>query len=483
MAGYTVPIASETKAFKQGVETGIIKPLEEAQDAADALGKTRGPEQLERDLKAAQKATETLKDDTERAARAIEQDYRNSYRQMKQSADEGLSGVSDKTREVGDEIKTNLGETFSSFRGDLTDLPQIAQDTLGGLAGSGALGGIAGIAATAAGAAGLGLIIGALENGQLTAEEMRAKVAELAQALIDAGEDGGPAIDFLVERLQAMATNAEDTETSLKELKELADGSESSFSDLAQAAGLNAEGLREMWRESDRAQREYQKLSEANDTLGESTEYTYRQLLEMGEAQGKVTDYLGQQIGLSEQAAEAQRLYAEAGGPELEAKAGLIGAINSAYDDAAGSAGDFINAESGVFDTGAYITAMQEREEALRNYQTSIASSGLTTEAIAFLNEQGVESAAQMLAGYQSAAPGQKSELNRIWTEAGKDSSGAYTKSIDAALPTKVAKKPVVELQASTWEAERAIDRVANEVRTTTIRAIVVDEKGRRIIP
>lgn len=95
--------------------------------------------------------------------------------------------LGDTGAEVSSELKQNLGETFSSFRGDLEDLPQIAQDTLGGLAGSGALGGLPGLFATAAGAAGIGLLIGAMDQVNEQQEKLRERANDLAQAYIDAG--------------------------------------------------------------------------------------------------------------------------------------------------------------------------------------------------------------------------------------------------------------------------------------------------------
>lgn len=187
--GYTVGIASDTKAFKQGIETGIIDPLEDAQKELVELGKSKGPEQLEKGMKDAEKATDRLKDETKRTADAIEQEYRDSYRKARQSADDGLDGMKRNTEEVTSELKQNLGETFSSFRGDLEDLPQIAQDTLGGLAGSGALGGIGGVAATAAGAAGLGMIIGAMDTINERAEALEDRANDMATAFIEAGSN------------------------------------------------------------------------------------------------------------------------------------------------------------------------------------------------------------------------------------------------------------------------------------------------------
>lgn len=185
--GHVIPIASDTRQFEQGVRSGIIKPLTDAEDKLEDLGKTRGPDQLERDLKKAQTETEQLKRDTKSTASAIEREYRDGYQGAKRAADEGLGGMRDKASEVGSELRQNLGETFSSFKGDLADLPQIAQDTLGGLAGSGALGGIAGLAATAAGAAGLGLISAAIQQQAEDAQKLRERLSSAYSEAAAAG--------------------------------------------------------------------------------------------------------------------------------------------------------------------------------------------------------------------------------------------------------------------------------------------------------
>lgn len=180
-----VAIASDTKAFQQGVETGIIVPLEDAIKKLKDLGDADGAEQLEKALKSAQRQTAQLADESARTAREIDQKYRDAYRSMKQEATESLDGLSGASREVGAELTQNIGETFSSFRGDAEDFAQIVQDTLGGLAGS--LGGLPAIAATAAGAAGLGLIIGAFQSAQEEQEKLSEKAGEWAAKYIEAG--------------------------------------------------------------------------------------------------------------------------------------------------------------------------------------------------------------------------------------------------------------------------------------------------------
>lgn len=134
--------------------------------------------------------------DADRSADKIERNYKQAYRDVKRSADDLSTGGSKGFRKLGDageevsgELRQNLGETFSSFRGDLEDLPQIAQDTLGGLAGSGALGGIAGLAATAAGAAGLGLIVASLEQQNEEAEKLKQRLSDAYTTAIEAGRD------------------------------------------------------------------------------------------------------------------------------------------------------------------------------------------------------------------------------------------------------------------------------------------------------
>ena len=130
----------------------------------------------------------------DRAADKLEDSLRDVQRQSKDTdravgdiGENGFRKMGDAGKEVSGELRQNLGETFSSFRGDLEDLPQIAQDTLGGLAGSGALGGIPGLVATAAGAAGIGLLIGAFDQASEAQERLKEASADWASTFIENG--------------------------------------------------------------------------------------------------------------------------------------------------------------------------------------------------------------------------------------------------------------------------------------------------------
>ncbi|MEF3405786.1 hypothetical protein [Agromyces sp. CCNWLW203] len=181
MAGYTVGIAADTKAAKQGIETGLIKPLGDAADAVDKLGKSRGPDQLEDGMRDAQKATERLKDETKETADAIDREYRDAYRKMKQSSDDGLDGAKRGLDDFKSEAGQSGREAAASFSGGFDDVGDFAQETLAnGLAGFGPIGAAAGIAA----AVGLGALWASIEENSKKSEE---RVSDMYQAFLEAG--------------------------------------------------------------------------------------------------------------------------------------------------------------------------------------------------------------------------------------------------------------------------------------------------------
>lgn len=235
--GYTVGIASETRAFEKGVESGIIEPLEEAQDTLQDLARDRSLDKLEDSMEDARKETERLERQTKDTADAIEREYASSYRAAKRSSDDGLDAMSDKSREVGSELKQNIGETFSSFRGDLEDLPQIAQDTLGGLAGSGALGGIPGLVATAFGAAAIGSFIGWLDNANAKSEETKQVLSENFREMAENGIAAWESLAAQQQRITDAYDNHEDEINRIKDLTGL------SFETIASAWAGNADAI------------------------------------------------------------------------------------------------------------------------------------------------------------------------------------------------------------------------------------------------
>ncbi|SDP07273.1 hypothetical protein SAMN04487788_1944 [Microbacterium testaceum StLB037] len=197
-----IPIASETGAFEKGIKSGVIEPVKDAEKALKNLAEVRGPDQLENDLRDAQRQTAKLADETDRTAKAIEKDFKRAYREAKEGADSvgdsgraGFGKVREGAQEVTQEIGSNLGEAVSSIRGDMSDLGQVGQDTLGGLAAtlaSAGPAGIAGAAALAAGAVGLGLVTSELEKQGEQADRLRDR---LAGAYQEAAQEGRRYLD------------------------------------------------------------------------------------------------------------------------------------------------------------------------------------------------------------------------------------------------------------------------------------------------
>lgn len=182
--GYTVGIASETKAFKQGIESGVIDPLEDAQKELLELGKSRGPEQLERAMKDAEKATERLKDETKDTADAIERDFRDSYRSVKRSSDDGMRGAKEGMEDFKQEANQTARESAASFDGSAESIVDVFQEiAANAFGGFGPAGAVAGLAA----AAGIGLAMAGFEDVQQAEEESKQRAGEWAQAYVEAG--------------------------------------------------------------------------------------------------------------------------------------------------------------------------------------------------------------------------------------------------------------------------------------------------------
>lgn len=483
--GYTISVATDSRLFEQGVRMGIIKPVEEADDALTDLGKNRGPDQLTDELKDAQRATDKLGDEARQNARQMQADYRRTGQVARDAAEEGGSGWSRATRkasresgeslrEFGSEAKQNIGETFSSFRGDASDFAQIAQDTLGGLASG--LEGIPAIAAVAAGAAGLGLVLGAIEDGNVKSEAWKQSVSELAQSLIDTGEDGAPAVDRIVDALKKLATSTDDI--TLDKLSKLADQAGADFRKLGQTWGGNSSDLRVLWRELDKNKEALLANVQAAQKRGDSD----LQQKYLGEANAAITlrDAIGSQIGVATEAEAQTRAYAAAGGPELEAKAQLIQNIDSAYDEAAGAVSDYVNSETGIFDTGKYIEAMQQKAAALDEYKTNlqIASMSLTPEAISYIESQGAEAASTLVSAYVNGTAEQQAQLAGIWSTAGKTSADSYSASLKAGIPTSLP-GPTVSPQVDTSAAQVKFSDFIRLNSNRQIPMIVVPTPGR----
>ncbi|HWU29341.1 MAG TPA: hypothetical protein VN041_09660 [Microbacterium sp.] len=201
--GIDLSIAADTRSAMSAIQRGIIDPLEDVTDLLERTGRESkdAGNDLERSMRDAQRRTEDSKDEI----RELRDELNKAGRAGKKAGDDigdgvraggdGFARVKEGAQEVTQEIGQNLGEAVSSVRGNLADLGQVGQDTLGGLAatlsGTGPAG-IAGAAVLAAGAVGLGLVTAELEKQQEEAAKFRERISD---AYRGAAEDGRTFID------------------------------------------------------------------------------------------------------------------------------------------------------------------------------------------------------------------------------------------------------------------------------------------------
>jgi hypothetical protein len=437
-SGINIDIAANVRDFQRGTKD-VERALDDvggrlddlardtarsSERAGDALGDgiTDGAKEGERSVEQLETSFRELARGVQRESSAAGKDLGTNVRRGTDDAKEGLG-------EFRDEANSTARESAASFDGSFESVADSIQEiAANAFAGFGPAGAVAGLAA----AAGIGIVMSKMEEGQETTEKFKERVGELTQELIDVG-DAEVSLEYVVDKLKEMATASDDAEVSLTDLNTIAEKSGASYEDLAAAyagAGGDLDKLIEKTKEQKRA------LEESN--AAEDAGLAYRDRVGGDDpridATQKYIDFLQQAKDAQDEAAENERLYAEANGPELAAKAELIGNIDKAYDDAAGSADDFLDKETGLFDVQGFIDSMTQRKQSLIEYQETLATSALTPAAKAFISSQGVESAATFMAGYKTATPAQQAELNRIWSEAGTTSSGAFSSSTQANL-------------------------------------------------
>jgi len=426
----------------------------EGQRAGDKLGDgiadgakqgTAANERLERSFK-------ELADQSKKTTAGIGDDYKRSAK----DAGEGLDTIKE-------ESNSTAREAAASFDGSAESIGDAFQEVAANaFAGFGPAGALAGLAI----AAGLGLGFAALAGGQEETEAFKETVADLGGQFIDAGQKGKRSFSDLVTDVKSLATQTDDSKVSLQDLKDIAKNLDEPFKRVTGAYLNGGDAL--------------DKLIKKNQGLQDIENARLNGLAAQGGFAGTtryLADLESQNATLKEQkkaieaAQQAQLDYLNSGATEFQVKASLIDQLNTAYDDAAGSTEDFINKESGLFDVGAYLAAMQSREKALADYRASIATSGLTPEARAFLQSEGEETAALQLQGYKTATPEQQAELNRIWSEAGKNNSGSYGAALTAGMP-KTVPGPTIVPSLDISEAQAKLNRLTSQTLKVTIDGI-----------
>ncbi|MDL9978850.1 hypothetical protein [Microbacterium candidum] len=162
MTGLSIDIAMNARAAQAGARD-LAKSLDGVADSLDDVAANAG-----RDGDRVERSFRDMIESARKADRAIDD--------VGTTGGKSFGRVKDGAKEAQNEIGQNFGETISSFRGDLSDLGQIGQDSLGGLssslAGMGPAGAAAGVGLGAI-AAGVGVITSAFENAAKATDEAK----------------------------------------------------------------------------------------------------------------------------------------------------------------------------------------------------------------------------------------------------------------------------------------------------------------------
>lgn len=475
--GITLGIAADTRDAAKGIKSGIIDPLEDASDALDDLAKSGAAAgvDLESTFRDQQRSTERLSDDITDLNVKIRDSGRSAYRPMADEADRASHRTQEGFDEIKDSARSNAIEVGASFTGGF-------DQALGGLqgfvaefaAGFGPAGVLAGVGAAAV----LGTITQSITDGQEAAEAQKAAISSLASEYIETGKVGKRSFDAVTGALTSMATSdGDDVIITLQKAWAAARIAGADYSDIVKAIASGNET------EIGRARRAVEQLDGAHRSAANTALSGARAAVQAnGREAGAVDELRGalaKAENQAEQAGRAQELAAEAGLSKLQLKKSLIEQLETAYDDAAGSADDFINKE-GEFDPSGFIKKVQKVRAELARYKDDLAESDLSAEAKKFLESQGAETAAAMLRGYQKASPKQRAQLAEIWSTAGDDNATTY----DAALGKGLAKiKPKVDIPKPIVPApdSSALDRYLQNPQRVRLMLEVYDRKGQRV--
>lgn len=479
-----IPIASETKAFRMGVENGIIDPLEDAEQTLRDLAKggDRAGDELEDALRTTQKETKESAKELERLAGQIEQTGRKG-RDIESGVRSGTDGAVDAVQEFGDEAKQNLSETVSSFRGDASDLAQIVQDTFGGVVSNlGPLGAAAGVA----GAIGIGLMMKGFEEAEEAEQEFRERVQELAQVLIETGGEGADALDAVAGRLMDMVAPADENAISLSKLRREAELSGVEFRDLANAyAGAGGDLGRYIEQSDEAAEAAREAMIAAQQSATESVISAAEQYAATSEVSQGLRDLADAQA----EAAEEARLFNESGLGAAAARAEQMRALQGELDEAMGAWGDYQDKETGALDPAGFIAGMQARMDATSNFNGNVKllaeQFGLTFEEQQAILDQGVDFAPMLQSILDSGMGEQYAAQVRSMLDGGQAiidgtpttatvTTQADTTDAEAAIDAAAGERTApIEAEAATTTAAKQLDAVAAQARTAKITAQV----------
>lgn len=481
--GINIDIASDTRDFDRGIRKGVIDPLEDAEKAVEELSDAakKSGDDLERSMKDAQDETEELVDDYDKLKDAMTRAGKQGGHDFKTSTSDSISSAKRDMGELKDEALQNASETFSSFDGSVESFADGIQGTLGGIVSN--IGPV-GAAIGAAGAIGLGLFMQHMEKMEERAQEIRERASELTEEYINTGQAGRVSFETITDAMRDLATETDKEAYKLADLAKLAQ--EVAGIDIAvgaQALAGNSQAI------DDQIAKTEELIAARRDSLREDQLY-YDESQQLAD---ELTDTqlkgMKSYLEALEQEQEAQQLAREqyeawvAAGGELdqqraESAVEASESIQEALLEQGAAVEDFINEESGLFDTSAYLAAFEERAQAVKDYQANMStiSKSLNDEALSYIQSLGIE-AAPMLQAYINAPLEEQQRLEEVWASLGKTATDSYLYELQNNMPESIEGPSVNVGPVNDWALQEWMRR-PRVVNIETVAHLPRGERG-----
>lgn len=458
--GIDVKISADTREFESNVKDAA-EALEKIADNLDDVGKG---------AKDVDKVEKSISDLNTEAMQSEDKLGRTFGKGFKSKTKEAEGGLKDLKEEAGQTAR----ETAQSFDGSTESIigmfQEVAAQAFGGF-------GPAGQAAGIAAAVGIGLAVSVIQQAEQAAAESRKRVGELANELIDVGGVGKRDLAVVSENLQKIYTSADDAAKSLEEVQKQSDAVGVSTAKMARAYAGDEDALKDVIKATEQAITKERELADAATGTGKRNAASDKRISDL---QAYKAELQRTEEELN-RAKAVEKEYLDQGGAEIEAKKNLYSTLNEAYDQAASSVTDFVNSETGVLDVEAYLASMDQRKQALLDYQASLAASGFTTEQKDTLNSMGADAAAAWMAGYEKASPDQQAKMKKILDEMATDTSGSAQNIVEATFATPVEGAVEVKVDDASLQAAKAAIASGIDSGTYKIKIQAVDRYGRVI--
>ncbi|GAA4178943.1 hypothetical protein [Gryllotalpicola koreensis] len=486
--GIQIDFLAEVNAFLKGADR-VGTTLDDVGDSLDDVvhdsqraAQKQGDafQDSAKEIKASNDRLEQSFADLARASEDTSKRGSNSSRSWSNDTDEATRKAGQSTEEFASEARQNIGETFSSFRGDVTDFAQIAQDTLGGLASS--FEGLPAIAATAAGAAGIGLVINAITIAQQKAQATQQAIGQMAGQLIEQGSSlqNAQIAQTLQDIYSGQFQLADGTAKNLKQIKTEAKEAGVSTKTLAQAYAGIPDAVEKVRRSVAQQSKEQAKASTDQSDFLTSQIGSYNAIAGAADLAGqKVLKSLNAQQSAIQGAKDAYADYADTSANAIAAQQAAVDGYQSALQDAASDTDDFYNQSTKAFDTAGYIKQWTDLANEIKNAAADITTSDLSDSAKQFLQNQAPEAQAEFINAYKKANPVQKASLNQIWSDMATGNAATYAAQLQSSIPSTI-DGPSVQLDTTAAQRQLA-DLRAQASKKVQLDVIVNSRRGREI--